>query len=168
MATEDQFIIIQTTDTKKIAACAMMMAATDPWITYEMDYDQCLKAFDGACKEIYVLENENGIAGFAILQICGTFKGYIQSLCISEIHRNKGMGKKLLQFCEGRILKISPNIFICVSSFNEGAIKLYYEFGFKLIGELNDFLKEGFSELLLRKTFGPTAGYSATDPNSKK
>ena len=146
------------------------MSATDPWITYDMDYSQCLKAFDGPYKEIYVLEDENGIAGFAILQICGTFKGYIQTLCIDETHRGKGLGKKMLRFCEDRILKISPNVFICVSSFNKGAIKLYYEFGFKLIGELNDFMKEGFSELLLRKTFGPTMNYHAMrgDLNSKE
>jgi len=57
------------------------------------------------------------------------------------------------------MLKISPNIFICVSSFNKGAIKLYDDFGFKLVGELNDFVKVGFTELLLRKTFGPIAGF---------
>jgi [ribosomal protein S18]-alanine N-acetyltransferase len=154
-----QFIITQTTDTKKMAACASMMSATDPWITYEMDYDYCLKAFDGECKEIYILENENELAGFVILQICGTFKGYIQTLCVSEKHRGKGLGRTLLQFCEERILKISPNIFICVSSFNKVAIKLYYEFGFELVGELHDFVKEGQTELLLRKTFGQMVGY---------
>ena len=161
MAGEEHFTITKTTNAQKIATCAKMMSMTDPWVTYTMDYDQCLKAFDGDCKEIYVLENENGIAGFVILQICGTFKGYIQTLCVSEMYRSKGLGKKLLQFCEERILKISPNIFICVSTFNKGAIKLYYEFGFTLVGELHDFVKEGLTELLLRKTFGPMVGYHA-------
>jgi ribosomal-protein-alanine N-acetyltransferase len=69
------------------------------------------------------------------------------------------MGTRLLHFCEERIRKISPNIFICVSSFNKGAMKLYYEYGFKLVGELNDFVREGFTELLLRKTYGPIVGY---------
>jgi len=165
MATADKFTISQTTDPLKIEACAMMMSATDPWTTYTLDYDHCLKAFAGVAKEIFVLEGDNGIAGFVILQIAGTFKGYIQTLCISETHRNRGLGKKLLQFSEDRILNISPNIFICVSSFNKGAIKLYYEFGFKLVGELNDFVKEGLTELLLRKTFGPMAGYQALKNN---
>jgi hypothetical protein len=31
--------------------------------------------------------------------------------------------------------------------------------GFKLVGELENFVKEGFSELLLRKTVGPRVGY---------
>lgn len=148
-----------TTDDQDVSVCAMMMAETDPWITLEMNYELCLKAFEGPSKEIYVIAQNDEIAGFVILQTGGIFKGYIQTLCIGEAYRGKGLGKKLLQFCEERILKISPNIFICVSSFNKGAIKLYYEFGFKLVGELNDFVKEGFTELLLRKTFGPIVGY---------
>lgn len=166
MMMEKPFTITQTTDARKIAVCAKMMSATDPWITYTMDYDRCLKAFEGDCKEIYILENETGIAGFVILQVCGTFKGYIQTLCVDGAYRNKGLGKKLLFFCEERVLKISPNIFICVSSFNKGAIKLYYEFGFKLVGELVDFVREGYTELLLRKTFGQMVGYNEKNFNS--
>ncbi|MCI4441992.1 MAG: GNAT family N-acetyltransferase [Lentimicrobium sp.] len=159
MIAKEKIVINPTTDPKYFAFCALMMAKTDPWITLEMNYEQCLKAFDGPLKEIYVIQYENEIAGFVILQIAGTFKGYIQTICISENFRGKGFGKKLLQFCEERILKISPNIFICVSSFNKGAIKLYYDFGFKLIGELKDFVKEGYTELLLRKTYGPIIGF---------
>ena len=157
--------IYLTSDPGNIEVCAQMMSKSDPWITLEMNYDQCLKAFEGSCKEIYVVEIENKIAGFVIIQTGGTFKGYIQTICISEACRGKGFGKKLLQFCEERILKISPNVFICVSSFNKGAIKLYYDFGFKLIGELDNFVKAGFNELLLRKTIGPMVGYIAQKTN---
>jgi ribosomal protein S18 acetylase RimI-like enzyme len=151
--------IIITKDPKDFSVCARMMSRTDPWITLGMNYDQCLKAFEGECKEIYIIRNENDIAGFVILQVCGTFSGYIQTICIGEKYRGQGLGTKLLKFCEDRILKFSPNIFICVSSFNKGAMKLYYEFGFKLVGELDNFVREGFSELLLRKTVGPMVGY---------
>ena len=74
----------------------------------------------------------------------------------------------MLQFCERRILAISPNVFICVSSFNKGAIKLYYETGFKLVGELTDFIKEGFTELLLRKSAGPILGYGTNEKRETK
>jgi ribosomal-protein-alanine N-acetyltransferase len=156
-----KFDIEITKNPKDFEVCALMMAETDPWITLDMNYNQCLKAFEGNCKEIYVLRIKNSIAGFVILQVCGTFSGYIQTICISEKYRGKGFGTKLLRFCEERILKFSPNVFICVSSFNKGAIKLYYEFGFKLVGELDNFVKEGLTELLLRKTVGPRAGYKA-------
>ncbi|MGZ3753398.1 MAG: GNAT family N-acetyltransferase, partial [Mucilaginibacter sp.] len=73
--------------------------------------------------------------------------------------RGRGYGTQLLQFCEDRILQHSPNIFICVSSFNHGAIQLYTKFGFELVGELKDFVKKGFTELLFRKTVGPVVDY---------
>lgn len=155
MVPSETINIALTTDPADFAVCAHMMFLSDPWITLGIDYNQCLKAFEGSEKEIYVVEIEKVIAGFVILQIGGTFKGYIQTICIGEDHRGRGLGNKLLQFCEERILKISPNIFICVSSFNKGAIRLYEEFGFKLVGRLDNFVKEGFAELLLRKTTGP-------------
>jgi [ribosomal protein S18]-alanine N-acetyltransferase len=159
MEKSDKVMIRITTNPQEMAVCARMMSVTDPWITLEMNYELCLKAFEGDCKEIYLIETDNIVAGFVIIQTCGTFSGYIQTICIDKAYRGKGFGTKLLQFCEERILKFSPNIFICVSSFNKGAIKLYYEFGFKLIGELKNFVKEGFDELLLRKTVGPRVGY---------
>jgi ribosomal-protein-alanine N-acetyltransferase len=166
MMPQEKIAFRLTKDPKKIVICALMMSESDPWITLEMNYEQCLNAFEGDCKEIYVVETENVIAGFVILQTCGTFSGYIQTICINKIYRGRGFGKKLLQFCEERILKFSPNVFICVSSFNKGAIKLYYEFGFKLVGELDNFVKAGFTELLLRKTVGPRVGYTGQKKKS--
>ena len=165
MKNEEKTIIRQTTDPKDFMVCARMMSVTDPWITLQMDFQQCLLAFEGKCKEIYTIDVEGEVAGFVILQTCGTFSGYIQTICIGEYYRGKGLGRKLLSFCEERILKFSPNVFICVSSFNTGAIKLYYDFGFKLIGEMDNFVREGFTELLLRKTVGPRAGYSGKVKN---
>jgi [ribosomal protein S18]-alanine N-acetyltransferase len=158
MVNENLYQINLTADPKKWETCARMMSMSDPWITYGMDPTFCLKAFEGECKEVYVLEKDNEILGFVILQVCGSFRGYIQTLCVKETFRGQGLGRMLLQFCEERILKISPNIFICVSAFNKGAMKLYYDFGFKLVGELPDFIKKGITELLLRKSFGPILG----------
>ena len=152
--------IERTTKQADFDYCALMMAESDPWITLEMDFDSCIQAFEGVSKEVYVVKYNTEIAGFVILQINGTFKGYIQTICIGNDFRGKGLGKKVLNFCEERILKISPNIFICVSSFNIKALRLYRDFGFEIIGELKDFVKEGFTEILLRKTFGPIMGYS--------
>jgi ribosomal-protein-alanine N-acetyltransferase len=157
---DKKVLIRQTTDSNDFEICAHMMSETDPWITLEMDYEQCLKAFEGECKEIYVIEAENIIAGFVILQTSGTFSGYIQTICVDAQFRGMGLGKMLLHYCNERVLKFSPNLFICVSSFNKRALKLYYDFGFKLVGELENFVKQGFSELLLRKTVGPRVGYS--------
>jgi [ribosomal protein S18]-alanine N-acetyltransferase len=152
--------IEQITNQEDFDYCALMMSKSDPWITLEMGFDLCKQAFTGVSKEVYIIKHIGEIAGFVILQMEGSFKGYIQTICIAEGLRGKGFGKQLLQFCEEYILKISPNIFICVSSFNTDALRLYTNFGFKIIGELNDFVKGGFTELLLRKTMGPMIGFS--------
>ena len=164
----EKLLIRPVADIEVFNACARMMEASDPWKTLEMHYEQCRLAFDGPCKEVYVAEFENKLAGFVILQVCGSFKGYIQTICVEENCRGRGIGKQILKFCEKRILAISPNVFICVSSFNKGAIKLYRETGFKLVGELTDFIKEGFTELLLRKSVGPIVGYGINEENGNE
>ena len=154
-----QVSIELTSNRDDFAVCASIMYQSNPWATLGMDHDYCLKAFEGPFKEIFVLKKGNEIIGFVILQTQGTFKGYIQTIAIDEAHRGAGYGTQLLQFCGDRILKYSPNIFICVSSFNQDAMKLYTKLGFELVGELKDFVKKGFNELLLRKTVGPIVGY---------
>jgi ribosomal-protein-alanine N-acetyltransferase len=161
-------IIVQTSNQEDFEICARIMAASDPWIKLGMNHDDCLKAFEGSFKEVYVLKKQDQIIGFAVVQTQGTFKGYIQTIAISQANRGAGYGTQLLQHCERQILTYSPNIFICVSAFNEGAIQLYYRLGFKLVGELKDFVKDGFTELLLRKTVGPIVGYEGHRKNKTK
>jgi ribosomal-protein-alanine N-acetyltransferase len=156
----EKIMIEKTTSQNDFDFCALMMAKSDPWITLEMDFDLCVQAFNGQSKEVYLIRINTEIAGFVILQMEETFKGYIQTICINEDFRGKGLGKKLLTFCEDCILQISPNVFICVSSFNTRALELYTGFGFKIIGELPHFIKEGFTEILLWKTVGPKIGFS--------
>jgi ribosomal protein S18 acetylase RimI-like enzyme len=90
-----------------------------------------------------------------ILQTAGSFRGYIQTLCAAPRFRGSGVGTQLLHYAEDRVSAYSPNLFICVSEFNKGALKLYLNFGFKQVGVIPDFVKEGYTELLLRKTRGP-------------
>jgi ribosomal protein S18 acetylase RimI-like enzyme len=151
--------IKRITDSETISRCAVLMSANDPWTKLKMDYDICLKAFEGDHRETYAAFWGNELAGFIILQVTGTFSGYIQSVCIEEKFRGSGIGTELIDFSEKRILEFSPNIFICVSEFNTRAAKLYYSLGYKLVGRLDSFLKEGFTELLLRKSFGPRLDY---------
>ncbi len=160
MSLDNETEITLTTDHRDFAVCARVMSGTDPWLMLNMDYEHCLKAFEGAFREIFVLKKSGQIIGFFIIQNQGTFKGYIQTICISEANRGAGYGTRILEFCEDRILKYSPNIFICVSVFNQKALQLYERFGFELIGELKDLIRPGFNELLLRKTVGPIADYT--------
>jgi [ribosomal protein S18]-alanine N-acetyltransferase len=146
--------IEHTSDKKYFETGANIMCHSEPWITLKRNYHQCLQAFDGDYKEIYVAVENDDLLGFIILQMAGTFRGYIQTIAVAENARSKGIGSKLIEFAEKRIFTISPNIFICVSSFNEDAQKLYTKLGYEKIGVLKDFIIEGYDEILLRKTIG--------------
>ena len=60
-----------------------------------------------------------------------------------------------MRFAEERIFRDSPNVFLCVSSFNTRAKALYERLGYELVGELKDYIVKGYSEYVFRKTVGP-------------
>ena len=138
----------------EIEACARMMAESEPWITLQRDYSASLRNLSSAEKEIYVAAKDDEIFGFIVLNLHGGFVGYIQSICVAPRRRNHGVGRKLVDFAERRVFKNYPNMFICVSSFNPGAQRFYRNLGYEVVGELKDFLVNGHSEILLRKTIG--------------
>jgi [ribosomal protein S18]-alanine N-acetyltransferase len=142
-------------------ACARLMASSEPWLTLGRTYEDSLRIVQDPTREIYVARDEAGLAGFLILCMTGAFVGYIQTVLVQPDRRGQGLGSRLVEFAEQRILGESPNVFMCVSSFNEGARKLYQRLGYQVVGELTDYIVAGHSEILLRKTVGPTTGYGS-------
>ncbi len=146
--------------------CAHMMANTEPWVTLERNYESALKIITDSLREVYVVINEGVIAGFSIINMQGAFIGYIQSICINSNFRNKGIGSKLIDHAEKRIFSQTPNVFMCVSSFNKDAQRLYLRKGYEIIGELKDYIVTGHSEILLRKTISSLNDFSKKDKTS--
>ncbi len=132
-----------------------MMCSTEPWITIGRNFDESFAIVSDPTREVYVAENDGRIEGFIILNMRGAFIGYIQTVCVDAAARGGGLGTQLVQFAEERIFRETPNIFLCVSSFNPRARQLYERLGYELIGELKDYLVRDASELLMRKTIGP-------------
>jgi [ribosomal protein S18]-alanine N-acetyltransferase len=132
-----------------------MMAGSEPWITLGRSYDQCLRLVADPNREVYVAQGEDAVLGFVVLLMTGAFTGYVQTLCAAPEARGRGIGTALLRFAEERILRDTPNVFMSVSSFNEGALRLYLRLGYARIGEVHDYIVRGHSEILLRKTRGP-------------
>ena len=64
-----------------------------------------------------------------------------------------------MAFAEKRIFSETPNVFVCVSSFNKGAQRFYERLGYEVIGELRDYIISGHSEILLRKTIAPLTDF---------
>jgi [ribosomal protein S18]-alanine N-acetyltransferase len=138
----------------EIEACARLMAESEPWITLRRDYAASLRNLSSSEKEIHVAVAEDDITGFIVLNLHGGFVGYLQSICVAPQWRDRGLGRALVAFAEERVFRDYPNMFVCVSSFNSGAQRFYRRLGYEVVGELRDFLVDGHSEILLRKTIG--------------
>jgi ribosomal-protein-alanine N-acetyltransferase len=145
--------------------CAKLMAESEPWLTLGRSYESALTLLRDPTREVYVAHDQRGIAGFLILCMVGAFVGYIQSVAVQPDRRGQGLGTQLIAFAERRILAEYPNVFMCVSSFNTEAHRLYQRLGYQIVGELTDYIVHGQSEILLRKTVGPLAGRTGLTPD---
>jgi len=148
---------------REAAACAEMMLSTEPWITLRLTRENALATLYDRNKEVYAARDARGVAGFVIIDMRGLMRGYIQTVCVRSDRRGTGVGTALLQFAEQRIFRESPNVFICVSSFNPDARRLYERLGFQQVGLLPELIVPGHDELLLRKTRGAWAEFAKND-----
>jgi [ribosomal protein S18]-alanine N-acetyltransferase len=139
--------------------CARMSVGEEPWVRFGISYEASLWRMQDASKEIYIAELDGQVVGFVIINMKGAFFGYIQTICVAAEQRGQGIGTKLIEWAEERIFSDSPNVFICVSSFNQNAYRLYERLGYSIVGELKDYIVKGYSELLLRKSKGAWADF---------
>jgi ribosomal protein S18 acetylase RimI-like enzyme len=147
--------ITPLSDERDAEACATLMSQSEPWLTLGRSYGTSLRIIQDPTREVYVARDDSGLAGFLVLCMVGAFVGYIQTVAVWPDRRGQGVGSRLVEFAERRILAEYPNVFMCVSSFNLGARRLYDRLGYQVIGELTNYIVQGHSEILLRKTTGP-------------
>lgn len=151
----DKIIIHPLRDPEEARFCAGFMIASEPWITLGLTFEQAFQRLTNPLREVRVAMVKEQVVGVLILDLTGLLNGYIQLIAVHPEWRGRGIGTQLIAFAEQRILRQSPNVFLCVSSFNHQAQKLYKRLGFLRVGELPDFVVKGHSEFLLRKTRGP-------------
>jgi ribosomal protein S18 acetylase RimI-like enzyme len=170
-STPPPFVIRPLATDDEARACAGIMATSDPWLTLGRTVEASYRIVRDPAREVYVAVPEvaeprhrvdgASVAGFAIVVMQGAFVGYIQTVAVHAAWRGRGLGTTLIGFAERRILRDEPNVFICASSFNPGARRLYERLGYRVVGELTDYVVRGHSEILLRKTTGPLAEHVA-------
>ena len=145
----------KTSGTEDLQWCARLMVSNEPWITLKQDYGTSLILVEDPISEVYLFTQNGERIGFIMIKVKGAFTGYIQTVVFAAAARGKGIGEAAIRYIEEIIFKISPNVFICVSSFNTRARKLYQRLGYEEIGVLKDYIIQGADELFMRKTRGP-------------
>lgn len=139
-------------------ACAEIMATSEPWITLGRDYDASLAVVCNPDREVWVAVAGGLVQGFVVLAMRGGFPGYIQSIGVDKDARSRGVGAALLSRIEARVFEETPNVFLCVSSFNPRARAFYEACGYAPVGRIPDYVVAGHDEIIMRKTVGPLAG----------
>lgn len=157
----DELSIQRLESVEQAETCARMMDESEPWITLGRGYDESLTILTDPLREVYLAMDGDRVAGFVVLEMEGAFTGYVKSIFVSPPYRGRGVGAWLMSFVEERIFRERPNVFLCVSDFNEGARRFYEKLGYEAVGELRDYIVRGRSEILLRKTVGPLAEFGA-------
>ncbi len=148
-------LVQKTTDHADIGWCAALMASNEPWITLKRDLDKCMRLLQDPLSEVYLLTNQTDRVGFVMIKMKGAFCGYLQTIAIDQPYRGKGIGEAAIGYMENIIFQTYSNVFMCVSSFNPRARKLYEKMGYETVGILKDLVEKGYDEILLRKTRGP-------------
>ena len=161
MPPKPEFAIRPIAGVREEEQCAQIMATSDPWITLGRTYDRAIELVRDRTREVYVAIADEQVAGFVVLNMTGAFVGYIQTVAVRSEFRGGGIGTRLIAFAEERIFRDSPNVFMCVSSFNSRARGLYERLGYELVGELRNYIVSGYSEYLLRKSIAPITGFRA-------
>ena len=157
----EKIVVRQLESDGEAAACAHIMASSEPWMTLRRNYRSSLETVRDPTHEVYVAVREGAdVLGFVMINMGGAFVGYIQSLAVREGWRGRGLGSQLIAVAERRILGEAPNVFILVSSFNARARALYERLGYTVVGELHDYIVRGHSEWLLRKSIAPLADWT--------
>lgn len=131
--------------------CARLMAASEPWITLGRGLDVLLPAALDPGYVVLVARRDGAPCGFVRIHPRGVAGSpYVASVAVAESERGRGVGKALLDATEARYPK-ARYVFLCVSSFNTRARELYERLGYRLVGELPDYVVDGYSELLMGK-----------------
>jgi ribosomal-protein-alanine N-acetyltransferase len=133
--------------------CARLMAESDPWMRLGRGYEECL----AACQPdpgtlLFIARDGETACGFALMRERGVAGSpYLVSIGVAETYRGRGVGSRLLAHIEEYFRTRARHMFLCVSSFNDGARRLYERLGYVRVGELSDYIVDGASEILMHK-----------------
>lgn len=133
--------------------CAQLMASSDPWITLGRDLTGCRATLARPGTELFLARQPDlQRLGFMMVAPYGLAGSpYIALLAVAEGSRGQGVGSQLLAFAEARFAERRRPIFLLASSFNPRAQNLYRRVGYYQVGELQDYVIPGASELIFRK-----------------
>jgi ribosomal protein S18 acetylase RimI-like enzyme len=131
---------------------ARLMAGSEPWLALGRGVESCRAVLSRPGYLLLVAREQAAPLGFILLHPWGVAGSpYVASVAVADARRGEGIGRRLIEFAEARFRPEARHMFLCVSSFNERARRLYERQGYQAIGELEDYVIDGASEVLMHK-----------------
>lgn len=135
---------------RDMAAC--LLAASEPWITLGITFEQCRKNCHDPEYLLYIASSGDKPAGIMLLDPRGLAGSpYLKSIAVYPEFHGKGIGSEMLSYGENLFRGKSKHFFLCVSSFNHKARRFYEHHGYENMCEFRDYIIDGASEILMHK-----------------
>ncbi len=154
-ATDGQTAITLDVITAEAAATlGARFAAIDPWLSYPFPA-AALTAYFGdkeACAPRYIILSGDAIAGAVGLRQNWLRGPYLQFLGLLPSYQSQGLGQSVLAWFEGTArARGERNLWVAASEFNTDGLRFYEGHGFSRVALLDDLVRAGMTEILLRK-----------------
>jgi [ribosomal protein S18]-alanine N-acetyltransferase len=153
---------IRRCDREDIPSVMEINASTLPEHYSDFFYYEILSEFP---ETFLVAEHLGRVVGYVMCRVEYGFshvrrlglarKGHVVSVAVLESHRRKGIATKLLRASEGELRKRSATeVYLEVRVSNLDAISLYEHVGYKKVGRLESYYKDGEAAFLMAAQIG--------------
>ncbi|MDR3556193.1 MAG: GNAT family N-acetyltransferase [Syntrophobacteraceae bacterium] len=137
-----------------VSGLSMILCSMEPWLTMEYTPEAfefyLLHADPALARHVVMIAGE--VAGILSLRNPWLFGPLIELLALFDGFRNKGIGGTIVEWV-GKRYK-AENLWVTVASFNLAALRFYKRAGFEKTATLENLIKPGWNEVLLRKRVG--------------
>ena len=132
---------------------AARLVTMDPWRTleYQADAFAAYLSRPDATFLRFTVNSSGSRAGLLGLRYPWLKGVYLEILALFPPYQGLGLGREVMAFVEARARSHTKNFWLAVSSFNHKALRFYKDLGFCEVARLENLIKEGYDELLLRK-----------------
>jgi GNAT superfamily N-acetyltransferase len=146
-------LTLQPIDKPAATYLADAMASMAPWRTLQISAARLANAFAEGDDHLHqwAIRDGSACAGVVSIRSPWLYGPYLSLLAVLPGHQAGGIGAVILEWMEHEVRGTAPNIWACVSAFNSRAQKFYERHGFERTAMLDDLIRPGFAEVLIRK-----------------